>query len=495
MSKWKGSHTLKKGTFISGVQCAKRMWWEIHDKGCEELQIDLATQILFDQGNEVGALARERFPGGLLIRRDQGNYPSSFAKSEAAVRNPHVSVIFEAGFVSHDTLVFADILVRDGSSFTLIEVKSKTSVTDDLITDVALQTFILRGAGVPVTRCEVMHLNRACTYPNLDDLFIREDVTELVSDRLALVESELDYLIGVAKGPEPEVAVGGHCSKPRPCAFMDRCWPDVEDDHIRHLYRVGLEKAVKYERDGLTRIQDLPEDLKLSAIAARQRRCLREGDLLVERDELVEALRTIAHPVAHIDFETVMFAIPRWDGCHPYDQIPVQLSAHVVDDLGNERHHSWLATDSRDPRPGIGEAVVRACQGARTVTAYHADFEKKCIKLVAQACPHIEQRLLEIANGIVDLLPMVRDHIYHRQFRGSFSLKNVLPALVPELTYDDLEIGEGMTASAHLHRMLYGSVAMKPDDRDKLVANLMAYCQRDTEAMIALTRRLRELAS
>ena len=491
----KFAHTLKKSTFLSGMHCERRMWWEINDKGCEELQIDLATRLLFDQGNEVGELAREQFPGGVLIRRDNGNFVSSFKNSRDALADPGIAVIYEAGFVARETMIFADILVRTAGGFTLIEVKQGTSVTEEHKYDLALQAVILRDAGVPVTRFELMHLNRECKFPDLSNLFVRDDLTKEVEELIPSVELALDHLLPVAKRKNvPPAELGARCTRPRECAFIARCWPTVDADHIRYLYRLNKDKAVTFEKGGIARIQDLPDDLQLGAIPARQRRCLREGEILVEKEALVDALFSIVHPVAHIDFETVMFAIPRWEGCRPYDNIPVQMSAHVVDAQGNTTHHSWIARDSGDPRPGIGPAIVKACEGVSTVTAYNASFEKRCIQLVAEVCPDIAPRLREIAEGIVDLLPMVRDNLYHREFRGSFSLKRVLPALVPDLSYDGLDIAEGETASATLMTMLYRQNAMTADERAKTEQALLAYCERDTEAMIALTRKLVQLA-
>jgi predicted RecB family nuclease len=490
----KFAHTLKKNTFLSGLHCARRMWWEIHDKGAPELQHGIATQNRFDQGHQVGALARDYVPGGILIQRDNGNFVSSFAQSREAIANPDIGVIYEAGFVAHDTMIFADILVRGEDGFTLIEVKSGTSVTEEYIYDLGVQAVVMREAGVPIARFELMHLNRKCKYPDLSNLFVREDVTQDVEEILAEIEHGLDFLLPIAKGRElPRAELGAHCSKPRECAFIDRCWPAVDADSIRYLHRLSREKALSYEKEGISRIQDLPDDLQLGAIPARQRRCLREGNILIEKSELIEALQSVVHPVAHIDFETVMFAIPRWDGCRPYDTIPVQMSAHSVDAAGNARHHSWIAKDASDPRPKIGPAIVAACEGAKTITAYNSSFEKRCIEFVADSCPDIAPRLREIAENIVDLLPIVRDTVYHRDFRGSFSLKRVIPALT-NVRYDDLEIAEGDRASAHLMLMLYKEIALSVDDRAKLEAQLLAYCQRDTAAMIALTRRLGELA-
>src|SRR2546430_12349592 len=155
----KFAHTLKKNTFLSGLHCVRRMWWEIHDKGAPELQHGIATQILFDQGHQVGALARDHVPGGILIQRDKGNFVTSFAQSREAIADPNIGVIYEAGFVAQDTMIFADILVRGEDGFTLIEVKSGTSVTEEHIYDLGIQAAVMREAGVPIARFELMHLN------------------------------------------------------------------------------------------------------------------------------------------------------------------------------------------------------------------------------------------------------------------------------------------------------------------------------------------------
>lgn len=497
MPQFNSTYTLKKGSFVAGSQCAKRMWLELHEKGAPELVPDPASRWLMDQGIAVGKLAQSYVPGGLAIARGGRSIPSILSESWAAISDPRVRVIYEAGFISHDTLVYSDILERNPTGFTLIEVKSTTHVNEEEhIPDLAIQAHVLRGAGVRVTRCELMYLNRECRYPDLDNLFKRADVTELVEDRLLSLQYELDSLKEIAaSGIEPTVQVGPHCTSPRECAFMDRCWPEVPADHVTNLYMIQKKKAAQFADSGWTRIQDLPDDLKLSAIAARQRRSLRAGTMIVEKNSLLAALQTVSAPIAHIDFETVAPAIPVWNGCRPYDNVPVQLSCHFVDSLGHIRHHEWLATDDRDPRPAIGHALIEACEGARTVTAYYSKFEQACIRLIADVCPEIAPRLLEIADNIVDLLPIVREHVYHPEFRGSFSIKSVIPALVPRLSYSELQISEGGTASATLMRMIFRSEEFDEMEKEKLRKNLLLYCKRDTEAMVALTERLTQLAT
>ncbi len=169
---------------------------------------------------------------------------------------------------------------------------------------------------------------------------------------------------------------------------------------------------------------------------------------------LADALAGIAPPVAFLDFETVGLAIPVWNGCHPYDQVPVQFSCHVEDAAGHVTHHAWLAEGPEDPRPALAERLVTACAGARTIVAYHAPFERQCIVQLAEAVPSLAAPLGSIAERLVDLLPIVRNHVYHPDFGGSFSLKRVLPALVPEARYDELAIAGGQAASLELARLL-----------------------------------------
>jgi hypothetical protein len=99
-----------------------------------------------------------------------------------------------------------------------------------------------------------------------------------------------------------------------------------------------------------------------------------------------------------------------------------------------------------------------------------------------------------VQSRIVDLLPVVRDHVYHPAFGGSFSLKAVLPALVPHLSYEGLAIAEGTAASAALDRLLFGGDAVSAEERASLERALLAYCALDTLAMVRLLARLREWA-
>jgi hypothetical protein len=197
--------------------------------------------------------------------------------------------------------------------------------------------------------------------------------------------------------------------------------------------------------------------------------------------------------VACLDFETAGLPIPVWNGCHPWDPLPVQWSCHREDGAGRLVHHAWLADGPDDVRPVLAERLLAACEPARTIVAYGASFERECIGRIAAGAPALAPRLERIAERLVDLLPIVRRHVYHPAFGGSFSLKRVLPALVPGLGYDDLAIADGALASVMLERLLWGGETLGPAERTRLRQDLLEYCERDTLGLARLLERLRSL--
>ena len=480
---------------MAGLQCHKLLWWMAHEPAAAELDVDDARQAVYDQGHRVGALARTYVPGGILVDLPHNAYEQRLEATRQALAGG-APAVYEAAFRADGVFVSVDILERLGlerreRGFGLIEVKSTASVKAQHLPDVAVQTHVLRRSGLDVGRMEVMHLNRACAYPDLSNLFTRVDVTELVEARLAAVPGEIAAMTAMLAGPLPTVVTGPHCSSPYECPFTERCWPVLPPHHVSTLYAMRR-RAFELDELGYRTIFDLPEDFALGAAADRQRRAVQAGRMIVE-PTLAAALAPFTPPVAFLDFETVGLAIPVWDGCHPYDQVPVQFSAYVPDARGALQAHDWLAEGPGDPRPALAARLLAACAGARAIVTY-GSFDRDRIRDLAAALPHLAAPLEALATRVVDLLPVVRNHVYHPDFGGRFSLKRVLPALVPELDYRGLAIAEGETASLELGRLLFHGDEMEPEERARLRADLLAYCHQDTWGLVRLLERLRGLA-
>jgi predicted RecB family nuclease len=484
---------LSKSRYLSGLQCHKQLWWRVHEPNASELTPDKAQQNRFAQGRDVGERARQYVPGGTLIDLPFYQYDNKVAATRAALER-QAPALYEAWFLADNTYVGVDILERTARGYGVIEVKASNSQKPEHLPDAAVQVHVLRRAGLPVERAEVMHLNSQCRYPDLSNLFVREDVTTVVEGVLLGVPDELAAQARMLAGPLPDVPIGEHCSKPYECPFIERCWPKLPDHHISSLYRVERQKVLEYQADGYATLYDLPTDLELSVIHARQVKAVQTGRMVVE-PSLGPALAQFTSPLAFLDFETVSLAIPRWAGCRPWQLVPVQFSVHSEERGRGLVHHQWIADGPDDPRPALAEALVAACAGARRIVAYYASFERDCIRQLRDAVPQYAKQLDRIAKRLVDLLPAVRNNVYHPDFGGRFSIKKTLPALVPSLSYADLTVQDGELATVELQRLMFERDGMAARERAALRDALLRYCERDTWAMVKMLETLKTLVA
>jgi hypothetical protein len=486
------THLLTKTRFVAGCQCHDLLWWTVHEPRAPELQPDISLEDRFEQGRQVAELARTYVPGGVLIDPLLGELDTRLSATRDAMRTD-VPVIYEASFLQDDVFVAVDILERGEQCFNLIEVKSTTGVKEEHIPDLAVQAHVLRTAGIELGRIELMHLNRDCRYPDLSNLFVREDITDLVMDVLPNISPEVAAQRGVVEGPFPRIGFGEHCLTGRECPFRERCWPELDQDHVLTLYR--LRPAEKWDllRRGVESIRDLPEDVVLNKQAQRQVRAVKK-DAMVIGPGMREALESFSGQLAHLDFETVSLAIPVWAGFGPWHQMPVQFSCHVEVESGQFQHHEFLAESGDDCRAEMARALVVACEGVDGVVAYNASFERNCIRTLQAGAPDLVDQLAEVSSKLLDPLPIVRDYVYHPRFLGRFGLKCVLRALVPELGYEDLTISQGDIASLYLARMLFRPETLGGEMKYRLRRDLLDYCRRDTSATVALVQKLRDLS-
>jgi predicted RecB family nuclease len=492
---------LSKSKFTQGLSCHRALWWSVHEPDAPEREVGPALQAIFDQGTRVGELARAYVPGGTLVDVPYTESERRIAATREAIAGG-AEVIYEAAFREDDVFVAVDVLERGrprgarGRAWTLTEVKSTTRVKPEHVPDAAVQAHVLRRAGLPIGRVEVMHLNRECRYPDLSNLFTRADVTAEVHAYLPSVLPEVKaQLVMLRRSKPPAVEPGEHCTAPYECPFLKRCCGEEPEHGIATLYHLSSAQRAALSERGYATIFDVPDDVELGAIAARQRRAVKHDEIVIA-DGLRAAVKGLEAPIAHLDFETISPAVPAWGGCRPYDAVPVQFSVHVEPRRGGgqARHVEWLAEGTGDPRAPLARALVEALRGARTIIVYHAPFEVGRLRELQEAVPELAGELESIIARVVDLLPMVRAYVYHPDFRGRFSLKKVAPALVEGLRYEGMEIGEGGEASRALEAMVLRPETMKRGERGRLRRALLAYCEQDTRATMGVLGRMRELA-
>lgn len=484
---------LSKSRFTSGLQCHKKLWWEVHEPDAIELQPDKVLQDLFDQGKQVGELARTRYPGGVLIDAPHNARTERVAATEAAL-DSDAPAVFEATFIADDTYVAIDVLEKRGKGHHLIEVKASNSQKEEHVPDVAVQAYIAAASGVEINSAEVMHLNKEFRNPDVGDLFARTDVTEAVAEFLPNVPDELARQQAMLAGAVPDIPIGVHCFEPHECPFMKRCWPD-SPDHIVQLCGVGPKRAAAYFQRGIHWIRDLPPKERLTVHQRRQLKAMAENRIIVE-PTLAKELKafTSAERLGFLDFETIMRAVPVWPGMAPWQQAPAQFSYHERQPDGTYTHAEFLAEGPADARPPLVEAMIKVTARADRVVMY-TTFEKTRIREMQQAVPQLAAELAALQAKLLDLHPVMRNCVYHPGFNGSYSLKEILTPLVPELTYDDLVIVDGRVASVEIARLLFVAGKIPRHEHDRVRKDLLSYCERDTWAMVKLLEKLEELAT
>ena len=286
---------------------------------------------------------------------------------------------------------------------------------------------------------------------------------------------------------------GLHCNEPYECAFQERCWPK-DPDHISNLYNIGRGKrGQEYMAAGIHRISDFPANKKINFTAQRQIKAMKSRRIIVEQN-LTQALAPFDVRLGFLDFETIQRAVPVWPDMKPWAQAAAQFSYHRSNGDGTYSHAEFLAEGPDDARPLLVQRMIEATADAERVVMY-SSFEKTRIRDLQNNVPAFRSELVELEHKLIDLLPVLRDHVYHPDFLGSFSIKRVLAPLVPELSYSDLVIVDGMVASVKIARLLFVAGKIPPEEVPRVRNDLLEYCKRDTWAMVKLLEKLRALPS
>jgi hypothetical protein len=479
---------LSKSKYMAGLQCPKRLYLEIHHPELAT-DTDAATQAVFDMGARVGALARETVPGGVLVDVDYHEVREGLERTAALLADRTVPAIFE-GFVEFDGIVVRpDLLERVAADrWRLTEVKSTGQVKPEHHDDLAIQAYVLTGAGCRLDACRLMHIDTGYLYPggplDLSQFFSAEDVTADVLARQADIPKRLREMREVlAAATAPAIEPDDHCTHPYDCAFWDHCAAGKSPRWIYHL--PGGRRAYReLVALGVQTIDEIPAGFPLSPLQQKAKdgiECIGPG--------LGAALKTVQYPVHHLDFETVGSAIPLYPSTRPYQAVPFQWSNHVEASDGSVRHEEYLHADGGDPREPFARTLLASLGHEGSICVY-TSYEQNVLTALAEALPDLRADLLALVPRLWDLHAVVKAHYYHPGFGGSYSIKAVLPAVIPALAYDDLEIQDGTTASLQYAQVVFGDVDMEAQAR--LRAALLKYCERDTLAMVEVRRALHQ---
>jgi hypothetical protein len=485
---------LSKSKLLAFRQCERRLWLEVHSP--ELRQDSSASQARFNAGHLVGELARQRYDPlgkGALIDPQTEGFQQAFARTRTLLSAHHP--IFEAGFTAAGGLAFADVLlpvqVGEEPMWRMVEVKSSTSVKDYHRDDAAIQAHVARSSGVALAAIAVAHVDSTWVYPGGNDyvgLLKEQDVTAEAFARSAEVQRWIEDAQRVVKQAiQPERGTGDHCTSPFACGFIDHCKSGEAQAEVPVQWLPRAQSKALRSHVSQTDVIDMrqvPDDL-LNETQRRVKAHTLAGSAWFDEAGASQALLSHQAPMNFLDFETIQFTVPIWAGTRPYQQIPFQFSMHRMLADGTLTHDEFLDLSGDDPSQSFADALIKTCDGIGPVFVYNAGFEKARMKELAVRFPERALQLQAIISRVVDLLPVARSHYYHPSQQGSWSIKKVLPAVVPELHYGALEGVQDGGAAMNVYLEAINPTT-ESERKGEIRRQLLAYCSLDTYAMVRL---------
>jgi len=494
---------LTKTDYILYRECAKNVWYKIHKPEVwNESELSEFEKAIIETGNEVELVARKLFPSGFLI---EGRDLEAQEKTQFLIEKKE-RVLFQPIFVKDNFLAAVDILeLQDDGSYAIYEVKSTTDVdTKKHYHDLAFQVNLLEKFGLKIKKAHVVHLNSEYIKRgelNISQLFKTVDVSDQVFSIKEAVAAEMETaLTYIGQEEEPK----GYCScvykgRSNHCSTFAYSNPKVPEYGVHDISRIGASRGKLQELIdvGIFKLDDVSEEFinKLTLPQKNQIEAYVFDRILQDKRKINEELGALVFPLYFLDYETFPPAIPRFDGFSPYQQIPFQYSLYVLDKPGDElKHFEFLFSETGDPSLDLLKSLQANIGDKGSIIVWNKKFECKINEELAARNKDFELFIKEANARVYDLMDIFGNQYYvHKDFKGKISIKNVLPVLVPELSYKNLEIKEGGTASQKWNEAVNGNVS--PGEKQKILDNLKAYCKLDTLAMVKIWEHLHQLVN
>jgi len=489
------SHLLSKSSFIKGLQCEKHLYlYKYHYNEMDELS-DMQKAI-FKRGTNVGELAHNLFPGGKIAAEGgPPNYEKAIKKTKELIENG-TKVIYEAAFIYNEVLSIADVVVMEKGGARIFEVKSSTSVSETYLNDAALQYYVISSLGIRVKDFSIIYINNQYVRKgevDLQELFTTESVLRFILPFQKSVKEHVNRFKKILMRKQmPDIDIGEHCYNPYTCGFFNYCRKFIPENSIFDFSGMHLSKKYELYHDGIINLNDVPEDYPLNKNNKLQLEVYKTNKPVIDKKAIKAFVSDLKYPLYFMDFESFQPAVPLFNNSKPYQQIPFQYSVFLKKEKNSESsHYEFLAEPCEDPRKKFIETLLKVTKGKGDVLVYNRAFEVTRLNEIARDFPEYTDEIEKFILRIKDLMvPFQKKYYYTPGMKGSYSIKSVLPSLVPELSYDNLEINEGGLAS-----IAYESLQTETDLMfiAEIKQQLLAYCKLDTFGMVRILEKLEKI--
>jgi hypothetical protein len=474
---------------MAGLDCPRQLWNLLWDRR-NMAPHDAMTELIFMFGRRFGELAHSLYPDGVLIDVNIFKLDRAVEDTRKAIEDG-ANVVLEAAFRHEQCRVLSDVVERQADgTWHLVEVKSSTRVKDEHFPDLAYQKWVMEHAGYLVSRCSVIHADTSGTWPDVPSVFKKVDVTDEVNVAVQAVSDNVAAMVPLAQpgseAPEARPLFSRICHD---CNFKATvCWKGISEPTIYDV--IDSRKIAGLEALGILYVKDIPDDYSLYAKDRDTVTRMNNRSIDIDKPAVRSMLEELEYPICFLDFETVSVAVPMFDGNHPWEQLPFQYSLHVLEESGEIRHLEYLHEEHSDPSRALAERLDADVGESGSVVVYFAQMESGVLRYLADRFPQYAAKFIGMNDRMWDLEVIFRKHYRHWLFGSKSSIKVVLPALVPDESYDDEEISDGGEASWSWVQML------ESDDmlvRQQKADALRSYCKKDTIAMVKLLEHVQSV--
>lgn len=489
---------LSKSDYILFLKHPAWVWLKKHEP--EKLPaLDESLQAIFDQGFLFETYAEQLFPDAVKLGFDGfDEYRTLTARTKEAI-DGGAKTIIQGRFEGGEITCICDVLKRvGGNTFDLYEIKSSTEAKKEHEPDLAFQKEVIEQNGYRVNKIFVIHVNNEFVRSGevkAKDICKICEVTDKVAKLADMTTVNIEEALKVAKCDTCPDISPANCKNG--CVYdwlaIYKELAELDEYSIYHLCSPSADKIAKLEYLGAKTIHDIPDDFDLNDKQRRQMITTKSGEVLADKLRIKSFLDSLEFPLYFLDYETLSGVVPYFDGHSPYMQVPFQYSLHVLKEPDGEiEHFEYLHSDNSDPVKSLSESLKSQIGESGTVLVWYEGFEKSCNTLMGRLAPEYKKFYKMVNSRVVDLMKPFADGAYiHKDFFGSASIKKVLPVLIPELSYKDLDINKGDAAQRlWMEAVLEGKHS---DKKDKILSDLLKYCELDTLAMVKIYEFLTKL--
>jgi len=471
---------LTKTDYLQFLSCPREFWLAQNNPELfvEEKTIDFLH--LVKQGNDFEALARRL---------------SLFDRT-----NANLKIEFQRAFETENLFAKSDVVITDLTSgeVSIYEIKAAINIKKEHYEDLAFQKHAAELSGVKIARTFLVTANPEFIKSGdivADEMFAVTDVTAevdaILAETVLQIAQAFEYL---DQTPQPNLAE--HCASKLDCKFIRHHFPDLPEYTVFEISRLNSKKRAELLNAGVIDLLHVPADFPLSEKQRRQVDLAQSGNSVIETAQIKAIIEKLEYPVCFLDYETLNYAIPLFDGVKPYQQMVFQYSVHILDSPDSEpEHYEFLASGAEgNPCLDLAEDLFETLSHRMgAVIVWNESFEKARNSELAAMFPQFTGFFEELNEKSFDLMTIFSEQLYIcPEFKGRISLKKIAPALCPEILYDELRINEGRAASIHW----YWLASQRFDDEwhnREIYEDLLKYCELDTRATVEIFKFLKNL--